>query len=180
MAEHDVDARLRAAARALDARAPAFDAALVEGTRVRRAPTRVVAVVCIVLAGVAVVPAAVSALHGIFDVEEVPALGPLEPGVAPPYAGRAVPLDIARASVAFPVRTIYSLGAPDEARVRDDVTGGMVTVVYRSARLLLTQWPARDVNARIGSSRMWAGRTRSTSEACGQCGSREPRAGPSR
>jgi len=58
-------------------------------------------------------------------------------------------LDIARASVPFPVRTIPSLGAPDEARVRDDVTGGMVTVVYRSARLLLTQWPARDVNARI-------------------------------
>ena len=44
---------------------------------------------------------------------------------------------------------ISSLGAPDEARVRDDIAGGMATIVYRGGSILLTQWRATDVAARI-------------------------------
>ena len=49
----------------------------------------------------------------------------------------------------FRVRLITSLGAPDETRVRDDITGGMATIVYEGGRLLLTQWRTTDVPARI-------------------------------
>jgi hypothetical protein len=51
--------------------------------------------------------------------------------------------------VSFGVHMIPSLGAPDEARVRDDIAGGMVTIVYRSKGILLTQWRTTDVDARI-------------------------------
>ena len=49
----------------------------------------------------------------------------------------------------FRVRMISSLGAPDDARVRDDITGGMVTIAYGGERILLTQWRTTDVRARI-------------------------------
>ncbi len=54
-----------------------------------------------------------------------------------------------QASVPFRVQLIRSLGAPDEARVRDDITGGMVTIAYGGGRILLTQWRTTDVSPRI-------------------------------
>ena len=44
---------------------------------------------------------------------------------------------------------ISSLGAPSDARVRDDITGGMATIVYEGGRILLTQWRTSDVAGRI-------------------------------
>jgi hypothetical protein len=150
MAEHELELRLRAAARELDALAPAFDVGLLRSVPSRRIRRRVVAFACFVaLTGVAVAPAAVSALQHLFDIDEVSELGPLAPGVAPPFAGRSVPVNALQGSVPFRVRLITSLGAPDEARVRDDITGGMATIVYEGGRLLLTQWRTADVPARI-------------------------------
>jgi hypothetical protein len=150
MAEHDLELRLRAVARELDARAPAFDVGVLRSVPSRRIRGRVVAFACVVaLAGVAVAPAAVSALQHLFEVDEVPELGPLAPGVAPPFPGRSVPVDGIQASVPFRVRMISSLGAPDEARVRDDIKGGMATIVYGGGSILLTQWRTSDVAGRI-------------------------------
>lgn len=150
MAEHELDLRLRAVARELDADAPAFDLGLLSVAPPRRIRGRVVALVCIVaLAAVAGAPAAISALQQLFDVDEVPELGPLAPGVAPPYAGRLVPVDAVQASVPFRVRMISSLGTPNSAHVRDDIAGGMATIAYRDGRILLTQWRTTDVQARI-------------------------------
>jgi hypothetical protein len=150
MAEHELELRLRAAARELDRQAPAFDLGLVRSVPRRRIRGRVVALACVVaFAGVAVAPAAVSALQRLFEVDEVSELGPLAPGVAPPFAGRSVPVDAVHDWVPFRVRMIASLGAPDDARVRDDVTGGMVTTAYAGGRILVTQWRANDVNVRI-------------------------------
>ena len=150
MAEQELELRLRAAARGLDARAPAFDLGLLRSVPRRRIRGRVVALVCsVALAGVAAAPAAVSALQHLFDVDEVSELGPLAPGVAPPFEGRGVPVDAVQAAVPFRVRMISSLGAPEDARVRDDITGGMVTIAYGGGRILLTQWRATDVSPRI-------------------------------
>jgi hypothetical protein len=150
MAERELELRLRAVARELDAQAPAFDLGLLRSGPRRRLRGRVVALACVAaLAGVAAAPAAVSALRHLFDVDDVPELGPLAPGVAPPFAGRSVPVDAVQASVPFRVRLISSLGAPDGARVRDDITGGMVTMAYGGGKILLTQWRATDVAVRI-------------------------------
>lgn len=150
MAERQLELRLRAVARELDARGPAFDVGLIRSVPSRRIRGRVVVFACaLVLAGAAVAPAAVSALQHLFDVDEVSELGGLAPGVAPPFEGRSVPVDALHASVPFRVRMISSLGAPDDARVRDDITGGMVTIAYGDGRILLTQWRTTDVSARI-------------------------------
>jgi hypothetical protein len=150
MAEHELELRLRAAARELDARAPAFDVGRLRSVPRRRLRRRVVAFACVVaLVGVAAVPAAVSAFQHLFDVDEVSELGPLAPGVAPPFEGRSVPANEVQASVPFRVRMIASLGAADEARVRDDIKGGMATIVYRGGAILLTQWRTADVAGRI-------------------------------
>ena len=146
MAEYEVERRLRAAARELDARAPAFDAGLLGNSRPRRVPRRAVILACF-FALAAVSPAALSALSDLFDVDEVPALKPLEYGVAPSLAGRTVPVSAVQASTPWRVHEIASLGTPSEARVRDDITGGMVTLVYRN--ILLIQWRTTDVSARI-------------------------------
>ena len=150
MAEHDVERRLHGVARQLGAQAPAFEVGLLRTAPRRRLSRRVVVLACVAaLAGVAAAPAAVSALQHLFDVDEVPELGPLAPGVAPPFAGRSVPAGAVQASVPFRVRTISSLGTPVDARVRDDVTGGMVTLAYAGGRILFTQWRTHDVDARI-------------------------------
>jgi hypothetical protein len=150
MAERELGLRLRAVARELDAHAPAFDLGLLEAGPRRRIRASVAALVCVaVLAGVIASPAAISALQDLFDVDRVQELGPLPPGVAPPFAGRSVPVDAVQASVPFRVRMIASLGAPAAVRVRDDITGGMVTTVYAGGRILLTQWRTTDVQARI-------------------------------
>jgi hypothetical protein len=150
MSEHELELRLRAAAGELDALAPTFDPARLGGVRPRRVRRGVVALALVVaLAGVAAAAAAVPALRALFEVHEVPALGPLEPGVAPPFAGRNVSVSAAQASTLFRVRMIRSLGVPDEARVRDDISGGMVTIVYRSRGIALMQWRSADADARI-------------------------------
>ena len=150
MTERELELRLRAAARAIDLQAPAFNLGLLRTVPRRRVRGRVVALLCVIgLAGVAAAPGAVSALQHLFGVDEVSELGPLAPGVAPPFAGRSVPVDAVQAAVPFRVRMIRSLGAPDDARVRDDITGGMVTIAYGSGRILLTQWRTTDVAGRI-------------------------------
>ena len=150
MAERELELRLRGVARALDLQGPAFDLGLLRGAPRRRIRGRAVALLCVVaVAGVTAAPAAVSALRHLFDVDQVPELGPLAPGVAPPFAGRSIPVDAVQASAPFRVRMISALGTPDDARVRDDITGGMVTVAYGGGRILLTQWRTADVHARI-------------------------------
>jgi hypothetical protein len=151
VAEQPLEPRLLTVARALDADAPAFEVGRLRSTRRRRLRGHALALALAVIAAAAVAaPAAVSALRDVFAVDEVPAIGALEYGVAPPYAGRSVPLEVARADAPFRLRTIRSLGAPYDARVRDDVVGGLVTLVYRrDTWILLTQWPTADVSARI-------------------------------
>jgi hypothetical protein len=146
MTEQQLELRLQAVARALDEHAPSFDAGLLEAAPRRRFRAGIVAV-AVVLGVVAAAPAAVSALRSLFEVDEVSELAPVEPGVAPPFEGRAVPVDALEASAPFRVRTIPALGSPTAAHVRDDIAGGMVTLTYGSA--LLTQWREADVAARI-------------------------------
>jgi hypothetical protein len=147
MADRAFETRLHDVARRLDDDAPAFDLGRLQGAPRRRPRGKVVALVCIV--AVITAPVAVSAYRHVFDVDEVPELGPLPYGVTAPFPGRTVPADAVQAETAWLVRTIPSLGAADEARVRDDITGGMVTLVYDGGRMLLTQWRSADVSARI-------------------------------
>jgi hypothetical protein len=151
VAEHDLDLRLRTVAGALDPGVPAFEIGRLQAVPARHARSRVLALACVVLlAGVVAAPAAVSAIGDLFDVERVPAIGPLEPSVAAPYAGRSVPFDVARVETPCRVRSIASLGLPHDTRVRDDISGGMVTLVYRrDGWILLTQWRTADVSARV-------------------------------
>jgi hypothetical protein len=148
MSERQLELRLQAVARTLDAHAPALDVRALDSVPRRRIRSRAVALVALAaFLGVVAAPAAVSGLRYLFDVDEVPELGPVPPDVAPPFEGRAVPVEAVQAAAPFRVRLIPSLGPPDAAHVRDDIAGGMVTVTY-GARLL-TQWRAADVEARI-------------------------------
>jgi hypothetical protein len=151
VAEQQLELRLLSVARALDADAPAFEVGRLRSTRRRRLRGHALALALAAIAAAAVAaPAAVSALRDVFAVDEVPAIGALEHGVAPPSAGRSVPLEVARVEAPFRLRTIRSLGTPHDARVRDDVVGGMVTLVYhRDAWILFTQWRTADVSARV-------------------------------
>jgi hypothetical protein len=149
MSEHELELRLHAVADALDADAPAFDPALFRPRARRPAGRWVVAIAALAAAaGMTAAPAAVSALVDLFDVEAVPELGAVPADVAPAFGGRQAELAEARTTVAFRVRTIASLGAPEAAYVRDDIVGGMVTVVYEEGRIRLTQWAVADVSAR--------------------------------
>jgi hypothetical protein len=143
----ELDRRLQAVAAALDAEAPPFDPAILRARRPRLRATLVAVAIAGALVGVAAAPAAVSALRDLFSVESVPELGPVPYGVSPPYGGRSTTLGEARTAVAFPLRTIQSLGTPEAALVRDDIVGGMVTLAYGST--LLTQWRADDVHAHV-------------------------------
>ena len=80
--------------------------------------------------GVAAAPGAVSGLRGLFGVDEVTELGPVPSESRLPFEGRQVPPKDVQRVAPFRVRLISSLGSPDAAFVRDDITGGMVTVVY--------------------------------------------------
>ena len=127
--------------------APAFDVGLLRSVAARRIRGRVVVLACVVaLVGVAAAPAAVSALQHLFDVDEVPELGGACAGRRAAVRGtKRAGRRRFRPRCPFRVRMISSLGAPDEARVRDDITGGMVTIVYGDGRILLTQWRTTDV-----------------------------------
>jgi hypothetical protein len=150
MAEHPLELRLEAVARTLDAHAPAFDPARLRATTRRTRPRQVVALVAaVILLAVAAAPTAVSALRHLFEVEEVPELGPIPSGVAPPFEGRLVDVERLDREAPFPVRRLDSLGAPDTAHVRDDVAGGMVSLGYEGGRIVLTQWRVDDVHARV-------------------------------
>jgi hypothetical protein len=150
MSERELEVRLLAVAHTLDAHAPAFDPGALSAAPRRRVPARVVALASVVaVAGVAAAPAALSGLRHLFEVDEVPELGPVAPGVAAPFEGRPVPVDAVRTEVPFRVRLIASLGTPTAAYVRDDITGGMATITYDGGRIRLTQWRTGDVSARI-------------------------------
>ena len=150
MADHELEFRLARVARALDEHAPAFDTsrlASVPRGRVR-ARARLVAFACAAALALGLAaPAAVTAIRDLIEIDMVTELDPVEPGVAPAFAGRSVGLEEARAWAPFRVRTISGLGVPTGAYVRDDVTGGMVTIVYAGIRL--TEWPVRGVAARL-------------------------------
>jgi hypothetical protein len=146
MTERELELRLTAAARALDAHAPALDPTLLPRAR----PVRFrLAVVALAVAAVVAAPSAVSALRDLFEVESVPELGPVEPGVAPGFLGRATSADTAQEVVPFRLRTVASLGEPDGAYVREDIVGAMASVTYAGDAIVLTQWRADDVRARI-------------------------------
>ncbi len=149
MSERELQLRLRAAARALDADAPVVDPAALH-TSAPRLPRRwLVALAALAaVSGMVAAPAAVSGLAELFDVDSVPELGPVPSDVTPAFGGREVQPTEAQQSVAFPVRTIRSLGEPEAFFVRDDIVGGMVTVTYRDGRTRLSQWALADVSAR--------------------------------
>ena len=108
--QHELELRLRKVACALDADAPAFDPTALRAAARRRVRQRWVvalAVLAALAAGIAA-PTAVSALGGLFDVDEVPELGPVPSDVAPGYGGRQAQLDEAQTTVAFSLRTIPS------------------------------------------------------------------------
>jgi hypothetical protein len=147
MAERELELRLQAVARALDADAPAFDPARLRDEPRRRRRTAVVALVAAAVLGVAAAPGAVSGLKSLFGIDEVKELGPVPDGVTPPFEGRKVPPRAVQESVPFRVRPISTLGKPDAAHVRDDIAGGMVTLTY--GQVLLTQWREARVDARI-------------------------------
>jgi hypothetical protein len=100
--------------------------------------------------GAAAAPAAVSQLRHLFGVDEVKELGPVPKEVVGPlplFEARQVKLSELD-TVPFAVHTLPTQGRPTAAYVRDDIAGGMVTLVYEHG-LLLTQWPDKRVDARI-------------------------------
>jgi hypothetical protein len=148
MTERELHLRLQAVAATLGTDAPRFDPALLRLADRRRARRLRVAVLAAAAAAIAA-PAAVSALADLFRVDTVPELGPVAADVTQPFLGRQEPLDeaAARSAAPFRFRMISSLGAPEAIYVREDVTGGMVTLRYGG--VLLTQWPADAVDARV-------------------------------
>jgi hypothetical protein len=149
MTEHELELRLRAVARALDADAPAFEPAVLPAPSRRRGGHTLVALAAVAaLTIVAAAPAAISVLRDFLDVELVQEL-PVVTDAAPPFLGRSVPLDVAATTVSFRVRTIPLLGTPDGYHMREDIRGGMVTVAYGGTGTLLTQWQVPDVSTRI-------------------------------
>jgi hypothetical protein len=151
MTDHELDLRLRAVAGAIDAEAPAFDTSVLPAASPRRFRMRIVALAAaLAIVGAAAAPAAVSGLRDLFGISEVKELGPVPPDVVGPlplFEARQVTLD-ALDKMPFAVHTLPSLGRPQAAYVRDDISGGMVTLAYGNG-LLLTQWPDGRLDARI-------------------------------
>jgi len=151
MTDHELELRLRAVADVIDTEAPAFDSSVLRGTSSRRGRNRIVALAAaLAIVGAAAAPVAVSGLRHLFGVDEVKELGPVPADVAPPlptFEGRKVTLD-ALDRMPFAVRELPSPSRPTAAYVRDDIAGGMVTLVYGDGRLL-TEWPDKRVDARI-------------------------------
>jgi hypothetical protein len=150
MTDHELELRLRAVAHAIDTEAPAFDSSALRGASSRRGRNRIVALAAALAIGAAAAPVAVSGLRHLFGVDEVKELGPVPADVAPPlptFEGRKVTLD-ALDKMPFAVRKLPPPSGPTAAYVRDDIAGGMVTLVYGDGRLL-TEWPDKRVDARI-------------------------------
>ena len=146
MTDHALEQRLYAAAHALDAVAPAFDARRIVRPR-RRLRWALAVALATVLVGAAVQPSALSAVARFLGVTQVDQLAPLE-GVARPFLGEAFPREGAQLFVDFPVRTIAVLGEPRQFHARNDLVGGMVSVSYPGG-IVLSQWSARDVAASV-------------------------------
>jgi hypothetical protein len=147
MSEHQLELRLQAAARALDAVAPTFDPVVLRRVRTRRIRPRFVAIAAVLaLVGA---PAAVSGLSELFGVDEVKELGPVPADVAGPFEGVQVTPEAVRKAFPFGARTIPSLGTPHAAFIRNDIAGGMVSVTYDEGRIVLTQWPDKRIDTRI-------------------------------
>jgi hypothetical protein len=134
----------------VDALAPALRAPR-GGPWYRARVALIAAVAATVVAAVAATPGARSAVGELIgrlpglDVERVPELRPFPLDVAPPYLGDRASLESARSQASFTVRvpTRGDLEPPDLVFYRDDVVGGIVTLIYGDelhARLLLTQW----------------------------------------
>jgi hypothetical protein len=152
MTDYELELRLRAVAYAIDAEAPTFDASALRRTSSSgRRRTRIVALAAtLAIIGAAAAPVAVTGLRSLFGVDKVTELGPVPADVVGPlplFEARNVTLDDL-GKQPFAVRMLRSAGLPTAAYVRDDITGGMVTLVYGD-RLLLTQWPDKRVDARI-------------------------------
>jgi hypothetical protein len=133
-------------ARALDESAPAFEPARLSTAR-RPRPRWMLVAAAVALVAVASAPAAISAFGRLLDVVTVEELGPVAPDVAPAYLGERAPISEAQALLPFRIRTLGDLAAPDWVYVRNDFSGGMAIVPY--GRVLLTQWPLDDVDARV-------------------------------
>jgi hypothetical protein len=95
------------------------------------------------------VPAAVSGLSELFGVDEVKELGPQPADVTNPFEGVQVTPEQVRKAFPFGARMIPSLGAPHAAFIRNDISGGMVSVTYDEGRIVLTQWPDKRIDTRI-------------------------------
>jgi hypothetical protein len=150
MSEHQLELRLEAAARSLDSLAPAFDPSALRDARPRRFQRRVVGIAAALALVGALAPVAVSGLNELFGVDEVKELGPVPAGVVAPlplFEARSITLDDLD-KVPFAVQMLPSVGRPTAAYVRDDIAGGMVTLVYEDG-LLLTQWPDKRIDTRI-------------------------------
>jgi len=147
MSEHQLELRLQAAARLLDAVAPSFDPATLRKAHRRWIRPRFVLVAAVL--ALAVAPAAVSGLSDLFSVDEVKELGPQPADVTNPFEGIQVTPEQARKAFPFAVRMIPSLGTPHAAFIRKDIAGGMVSVTYDEGRIVLTQWPDERIDTRI-------------------------------
>ena len=105
------------------------------------------AVLAVVVAGVAIVPPARTAvldvlgLAGGEQVVRVPST-PTAPPTLAPGRGRALSLAQARAAVAFPVRVPRALGPPPEVRLDRSLAGGAVSLIY-GQRAVLTAFRGR-------------------------------------
>jgi hypothetical protein len=146
MSEHQLELRLQAAARSLDAVAPSFDPTVLRKAQRRIRPRFVL--IAAVLALVAA-PAAVSGLSELFGVDEVKELGPQPADVTNPFEGVQVTPEQVRKAFPFGARMIPSLGTPHAAFIRKDISGGMVSVTYDEGRIVLTQWPDKRIDTRI-------------------------------
>lgn len=134
---------------------------LVPGVRARLAAPRrpqrrwlLVAVAALALAGSAAAAPLVLDWLGIRGARVTRAneLPPVRAQLEPPFFGEPVTLETARRTTSFPVRVPEELGEPDAVYVRDDVAGGMVTLVWGEGpryRAALSTWYGRSTELTI-------------------------------
>lgn len=132
---------------------PAVRAGLAAPRRTRRR-WLLVAVAALALAGSAVAAPPLLDWLGIRGAavtraDELPAV---RAQLEPPFFGVPVTLAAARRTTSFPVRVPEELGEPDAVYVRDDVAGGLVTLVWGAGpryRAALSSWYGRSTEFTI-------------------------------